>query len=75
MTSTTLRDFHNSLPNGIQYLWLCGVGCPAGQDYNHDTDTDDDEEYCDVPELISQFDKDDNEGNTSSLWNLEGEVA
>lgn len=48
----------------INYLWICGVGCPAGQEFRHNTDTDVDEDYCDFSELPI-LDK---------LWDLVGTV-
>lgn len=58
--TTSLLDWNNEEP--ISYLWICGVGCPAGQDFRHDTDTDD--AYCDFNELdlLEKF------------WHLEGTV-
>jgi len=73
----TLREFNNESP--ITYLWLCGVGCPAGLDFNHDTETDDEEEYCDFAELDilnGCRDNVDEDGNClqPGLWELEGEI-
>jgi len=80
----TLREFHNSLLDGITRLWVCGVGCPGGQDFNHDIDTEDEDEYCDMVDLIGNslgflyMDVEDIEGCehtiTTSLWELEGEI-
>ena len=80
----TLREFHNSLPDGITHLWVCGVGCPGGQDFNHNIDTEDTDEYCDMGDLIGDslgslhMDVEDTEGFTHSiaspLWALEGEI-
>lgn len=60
----TLRDFHNSI-SGIVYLWICGTGCPTGHDYNHDIDTDDDDDYCNIVEVIDSL----------NLWELTGEIV
>ena len=65
MTTTktlTLREFNNEEP--ITYLWICGVACPAGMDFNHNTETEDEEEYCDFAEL-DLLDR---------LWDLTGTV-
>jgi hypothetical protein len=58
----TLREFNNEKP--ITYLWICGFACPAGQDFHHNTDTDDEDEYCDFRDLVL-LDK---------LWELSGTV-
>lgn len=57
----TLREWHNL--HQVTYLWICGVGCPGGQDFRHDTDTDD-ESYCDFSELLL----------LEKLWDLAGTV-
>jgi hypothetical protein len=45
----SLRDWNIEQP--IVYLWVAGVGYPGGKDFRHNTDTEDDEEYCDFAEL------------------------
>lgn len=45
----TLREFSQDRP--LSYLWFCGVGCPTGVDFNQDTDTEDEDEYCDLSDL------------------------
>jgi hypothetical protein len=62
MRKISLLGWHNDQP--INYLWIAGVGCSAGVDYRHDTDTDDEELYCDFSEL-ELLDR---------LWHLEGTV-
>lgn len=65
----TLLEFNNEQP--ITYLWICGVACPGGQDFNHvdyssdeyDPDTADDSD-CDFRELDI----------LGKLWHLEGEI-
>ena len=59
----TLRDFHNSLPNGVEYLWLSGIGYPTGLDYRNKL-TSDGEDYCDLNEIIDRL----------GLWELTGSV-
>ena len=61
-TKTTLRDWNNEQP--ITYLWIAGVGCPAGMDFRHNTETTDEEEYCDFAELDL----------LGRLWELEGAI-
>lgn len=64
MTATQairLLDYNNVTP--VTYLWLCGVGCPTGQDYRHDVESDG-EDYCDLNQLINEL----------GLWELEGTV-
>lgn len=58
----TLLNYNNEI-NPVTYLWICGVGCPAGQDFNHRPDDDDD--FCNVDEIIDDL----------GLWELEGEVV
>lgn len=80
MTATktlTLREFNNANP--ITYLWICGVGCPAGEDFNHDTDTDDADDYCDFAELdvlngLPGYCDCDGEPTAPGLWELTGSV-
>ena len=69
MTSTssrvpimTLRDFNNK--SLITFLRICGVACPAGREFRHNTESEDDEEYCDFAELPI----------LKSLWDLNGAV-
>lgn len=50
--------------DAISYLWICGVGCPAGLEFRHDTETEDDEAYCDFSELDL----------LTKLWDLEGTI-
>lgn len=66
MTATktiSLLDYNNDL-NPVTYLWICGVGCPAGQEFTHDPEAEG-EDYCDVDAIIGELD----------LWELEGEVV
>lgn len=58
----TLREFNNEI-GGVTYLWLCGTACPAGQDFNHDVESDGDD-YCDVGDLVTE----------ENLWELNGDV-
>ena len=58
MTTTetiTFRDCHNDSRNGFRYMWFTSVGSPTGLEFRHDTDTEDDDTYCNLPEL-SYFD-------------------
>lgn len=57
----SLLDYNNTI-NPVTYLWVCGVGCPTGSEYNH---SDQDEDYCDVGEVISEL----------GLWELSGKVV
>lgn len=59
----TLLEWNNKQP--ITYLWICGVGCPGGMEFRQNTETEDDEEYCDFAEMDFLFDQ---------LWDLEGTV-
>lgn len=59
----SLQDYNNNV-KAVTYLWVCGVACPAGQDFNHDTESDG-EDYCDLTELIGEM----------GLWDLEGSVV
>lgn len=52
----TFRDAHNDSPNGFTYLWFTSVGSSTGLEFIHDTETDDDDAYCNLPELV-YFDK------------------
>lgn len=61
-TRISLRDWNNEQP--ITHLWICGVGCPAGIDYHHNTDTNDDEDYCDFSDLVV----------LEKLWDLNGTI-
>ena len=45
------------------YLWICGVGFPAGEEWCHDTETEG-EEYCN----FDDFDA------AKNLWGLSGTV-
>ena len=45
----TLREFIEEKP--LSYLWVCGIGWPTGVDFNQNTDTDDEEDYCDISDL------------------------
>lgn len=71
MTTTTqktisLLDYNNDV-KPVTYLWIAGVGYPAGTDYRHwdqQPDGSPDEDYCDVNDVISELD----------LWNLQGTV-
>lgn len=79
-TETTLVRFADrNDSNPFTYLWICGIGCPAGQDFHHDTETECEEDYCDFAELdeIQQFA--DLEGTIDSegqwCWNGEGNVT
>lgn len=58
----TLREWHDL--QQITYLWICGVGCPGGQELRHDTDTEDSDSYCDFSELSI----------LDTLWDLSGTV-
>lgn len=60
--SITLAEFNNETP--IHYLWLCGVGHPAGREHWHNTECEDDDQYCDFAELDI----------LEKLWELEGSV-
>ena len=48
-TTKTLLDFWNT--RTIESLAVAGTACPAGQEYQHDTESDGDD-YCDCNELI-----------------------
>jgi hypothetical protein len=61
-TKISLQAWNNEQP--ISYVWICGVACPTGQDFRHNTETEDAEEYCDFSELDL----------LSKLWDLEGEI-
>lgn len=73
----SLLDWNNDEP--ISYLWICAVGCPAGLEFRHDTETDDDEAYCDFSELDLLAKLWDLEGaiddNGTWCWNGEGDVS
>lgn len=60
-TEISLIDWNNEEP--ITYLWICGASCPAGRDFRHDLESED-EDYCDFRdlELLEQ------------LWHLVGTV-
>ena len=63
---TTLREYNNEI-KPITYLWIAGVGCPAGAEYRHwdqQPDGSADEDYCDVTEVI----------DTLGLWSLTGTI-
>ena len=65
-TTISLLDYHNDV-KPVTYLWIAGVGCPAGVDYRHwdqQPDGNPDEDYCDVNDVIGELD----------LWNLQGTV-
>lgn len=59
----TLRDFNNTI-TPVTSVWIAGVGCPAGQSFRHDLESDGDD-YCDVNEVIEDL----------HLWDLEGTVC
>ena len=65
-TTISLLDYNNDV-KPVTYLWIAGVGCPAGVDYRHwdqQPDGNPDEYYCDVNDVIGELD----------LWNLQGTV-
>ena len=57
----SLQQYNNDI-KPVSYLWIAGVGCPTGVDYNH---SDQDDDYCDVGEVISEL----------GLWELSGDVV
>lgn len=59
----SLLDYNNNV-KPVTYLWICGVGCPAGREYNHDVESDGDE-YCDVNEIVGDL----------GLWSLNGTIV
>lgn len=63
----SLLEYNNSV-KPITYLWICGVGCPAGIDYrdcDQEPDGSPDEDYCNIRDVIGELD----------LWNLTGTVT
>jgi len=60
----SLRDYHNSLKNGAEYLWVCGIGYPTGCDFRNNLEESESMEYCDLNEIIDQL----------GLWDLNGIV-
>lgn len=61
---TNLHDWNNDDDGPISCLWICGIGYPTGIEFTHNTETDDDETYCDLGELDILF----------RLWDLNGTV-
>ena len=54
--------------NSIQTIWIATSGSPTGIELTHNVDTDCDEDYCDLGELL-------NEDQFEFLNNLNGEVV
>lgn len=48
----TFLEFWNN--NDVTEIFVAGNGCPSGQTFTHDTDTEIDEDYCDLEELIQE---------------------
>lgn len=48
----TFLEFWND--NNVTEIFVAGNGCPGGQTFKHDTDTEIDEDYCDLGELIQE---------------------
>ena len=76
----TFREFWND--NEITELFVAGTGCPAGLTYTHNVDTDVDEDYCDLGDLIDSlfpYGAVSAESDTwefeSAVWELEGDVT
>ncbi len=46
----TFLEAHNG-GNGFRYLWLTSFSHPAGVEFRHNKDTEDEDEYCDFSEL------------------------
>lgn len=61
-TRISLRDWNSEQP--ITYLWIAGVGCPAGMELHHNTDTGGEALYCDFSELLI----------LEKLWDLDGAI-
>jgi hypothetical protein len=48
--SFQLREFWNNA--NVKSLFVVGTACPTGEEYRHDTDTEDESDYCDLTDLI-----------------------
>ncbi len=46
----TALEFWNN--NSVSEIFVAGNGCPGGQTFTHDTDTDNDEDYCDLTDVL-----------------------
>ena len=73
-TKISFSDF--AAANEVTYLWIVGVGCPAGQDFEHNPD-DDGEDWCNLPEhwLWEKLERGDFSGSVDEkgLWCWDGE--
>lgn len=71
----TFLEFWNN--NDTSTLWIVTVGIPAGLTLTHDTETEDDDDYCDLGEWVSENDwLNDLEGDVDGgqwAWNGNGD--
>lgn len=76
----TFVEFWNN--NDVTEIFVAGNGCPAGRTFTHDTDTEVDEDYCDLGELIREggglfsesVDIDELQGTVENgVWTWDGE--
>ncbi len=67
---TTLREFWND--NDCGTIFAVSTACPAGIEYHQNTETDVDEDFCDLNELIETGLFACNYEESASAWNLTG---
>lgn len=53
--------------NDVKTIWLTSVGSPGGIELTHNVDTECEEDYCDLGEIV-------NESQFDFIGELEGEV-
>jgi hypothetical protein len=61
--SISFNDFWNN--SDVQTIWIVTTGIPSGVTLTHDTDTDSEDDFCDLAEFTNEQDW---------LGDLEGEV-
>ena len=70
----TLLEYWNNNGNNVVSIFVAGNGCPAGQTYTQNLESDGDD-YCDMHDLLNSGLTNVDEYDNSRVWDCVGEVV